>query len=120
MKTAIIFGKLAELWRKDYVDNPKVKLATPTREKYRTRLDNHILPRWKDSRLADLNDTKAVLDWLQHECSSWYMMVDLRNIMSGIITRAQVGNHPPVVREPDAVGEGRQEVDGAPGAHPRR
>src|ERR1700722_11852959 len=31
---AIIFGKLAERWRKDYVDNPKVKLATPTREKY--------------------------------------------------------------------------------------
>src|SRR5436190_9510865 len=32
--TAILFGKLAELWRKDYVDNTKVKLATPTREKY--------------------------------------------------------------------------------------
>src|SRR5580700_2795429 len=34
----IIFGRLAELWRKDYVDNPKVKLAEPTREKYRSRL----------------------------------------------------------------------------------
>jgi hypothetical protein len=31
--TAILFGKLTELWRKDYVDNLKVKLATPTREK---------------------------------------------------------------------------------------
>ena len=39
--TAILFGKLAQMWRKDYVDNPKVKLATPTREKYRSRLDNH-------------------------------------------------------------------------------
>ena len=53
------------------------------------RLDTHILPRWKDARLADLENSKAVLDWLQHECTSWYMMTDLRNIMSGIITRAQ-------------------------------
>ena len=53
------------------------------------RLDTHILPRWKDARLSDLEDSKAILDWLQHECTSWYMMIDLRNIMSGIITRAQ-------------------------------
>src|ERR1700682_2828720 len=86
---AIIFGRLAELWRKDYVENPKVKLATPTREKYRMRLHTHILPRWKDARLADLEDSKVILDWLQHECTSWHMMVDLRSIMSGIITRAQ-------------------------------
>src|SRR6266849_5480209 len=87
--TAILFGNLAELWRKDYVDNPKVKLAQPTRDKYRTRLDNHILPRWREARLGDLDNSKAILDWLQHECSSWHMMIDLRNIMSGIITRAQ-------------------------------
>lgn len=86
--TAILFGKLAELWRKDYVDNPKVKLATPTREKYRTRLHNHILPRWKDTRLGEFR-TKEILDWLQHECTSWHMMIDLRNIMSGIFTRGQ-------------------------------
>jgi integrase len=85
---AIIFGKLAELWRKDYVDNPKIKLATPTREKYRSRLDNHILPRWKDTRLGEFR-SKQILDWLQHECSSWHMMIDLRNIMSGIFARAQ-------------------------------
>ncbi len=84
--TAIIFGKLAELWRKDYVDNPKVKLAAPTREKYRTRLDNHILPRWKDTRLGEFR-TKEILDWLQTECTSWHMMIDLRNIMSGIFAR---------------------------------
>src|SRR5580704_7522042 len=53
---SIIFGRLAELWRKDYVDNPKVKLATPTREKYANRLGTHILPRWNDARLADLED----------------------------------------------------------------
>jgi integrase len=86
--TAILFGKLAELWREDYVDNLKVKLATPTREKYRTRLNTHILPRWKDVRLGEMR-AKDILDWLQHDCSSWHMMVDLRNIMGGIFTRAQ-------------------------------
>ena len=85
---AIIFGKLAEMWRNDYVDNPKVKLATPTREKYRSRLDNHILPRWKDTRLGEFR-SKDILDWLQHDCSSWHMMIDLRNIMSGIFARVQ-------------------------------
>jgi integrase len=85
-------ARLAELWRKDYVDNPKVKLAKPTREKYNDRLDNHILPKWKDGRLKDLNDSKAVLDWLHNTCSSWYMMIDLRNIISGMITRAQEWN----------------------------
>jgi len=86
---AILFGKLADLWLKDYAENPKVKLAQPTREKYRMRMDTHILPRWKDSRLDDLDNSKAVLDWLHSECTSWHMMVDLRNIMSGIVTRAQ-------------------------------
>jgi len=86
--SVILFGKLAEQWRQDYVDNPKVRLATPTREKYRTRLDTHILPRWKDVRLGELR-AKEILDWLQHECSSWHMMIDLRNIMGGIFTRAQ-------------------------------
>src|SRR5579862_2362272 len=69
---AIIFGRLAELWRKDYVDNRMVRLAQPTRDKYNMRLDTHILPRWKDARLADLENSKAILDWLQHECTSWY------------------------------------------------
>ena len=86
---SILIGKLAELWRTDYVDNLKVRLSQPTREKYRSRLDTHILPRWKDVRLAELENTKAILDWLQSECTSWHMMNDLRNIMSGIITRAK-------------------------------
>ena len=50
------------MWRKDYVDNPKVTLATPRREKYRSRLDNHILPRWKATRLGEFR-SKEILDW---------------------------------------------------------
>src|SRR5450759_5393759 len=43
---AILFGNLAEMWRRDYVENSKIRLAEPTRIKYRTRLGFHILPRW--------------------------------------------------------------------------
>ena len=35
---AILFGNLAEMWRKDYVENPKIRLAEQTRIKYRSRL----------------------------------------------------------------------------------
>jgi len=86
----IIFGKLAELWRTDYVERVaagKFLLARPTREKYASAMDIHILPRWKDARLEDLRP-KVVQDWLQEEAKSWHMMSDLRGIMSGVITRA--------------------------------
>ena len=85
---AIQFGHIAEMWRKDYVENPKVRLAEPTRIKYRTRLGVHILPRWSHVRLGQMR-SKEILDWLHSECTSWYMMVDLRNIMSAIFSKAQ-------------------------------
>jgi len=85
---AILFGNLAEMWRKDYVENPKIRLAEPTRIKYRTRLRHHILPRWRDVSVSQMR-SKVILDWLHAECTSWYMMVDLRNILSTIFTKAQ-------------------------------
>ena len=88
---AIIFGRLAEMWRKDFVEckvGGKALVAASTREKYLNHLANHILPRWKDTRLAEFR-AKDVIDWLHETCESWYMMVDLRNIISGIITKAQ-------------------------------
>ena len=85
---AILFGNIAEMWRRDYVENPKVRLAEPTRIKYRTRLQCHILPRWRDVRIGQMR-SKEILDWLHAECTSWYMMVDLRNVMSAIFTKAQ-------------------------------
>ena len=85
---AILFGQLAEMWQKDYFENPKVRLAEPTRIKYRSRLNYHILPRWKDIPLGQMR-SKAILDWLHTVCNSWYMMLDLRNVMSGIFTKAQ-------------------------------
>jgi hypothetical protein len=86
----IIFGKLAQLWRTDYVErevggNPLV--AASTRAKYIAHLGNHILPHWKDTRLGEFR-TKDITDWLQTTSHSWYAMDDLRNIMSGVFTKA--------------------------------
>jgi integrase len=86
----IIFGKLAGLWRTDYVERSvggKALVARSTRDKYISHLENHILPRWKDTRLGEFR-TKEITDWLQTTCQSWYAMDDLRNIMSGIFTKA--------------------------------
>jgi len=55
---------------------------------YLSHLENHILPRWKDTRIAAFR-AKEVLDWLQTECESWNTMAYLRNIMSGIFAKAQ-------------------------------
>jgi integrase len=88
---AILFGKLAEMWRTDFVERkigPRALIAKPTKAKYIIQLENHIMPRWKDTRLSQFR-AKDVLDWLQGECQSWHMMADLRNIMSGIFAKAQ-------------------------------
>jgi integrase len=88
---AILFGKLAEMWRRDFVEREvggRALIAASTRAKYLNHLDNHIMPRWKDTRIAEFR-AKDVLDWLQCECESWHTMADLRNIMSGVFTKAQ-------------------------------
>ena len=41
-------------------------VAAPTRAKYVAALENHILPRWKDARIAEIR-AKDVLEWLQEE-----------------------------------------------------
>lgn len=86
----IIFGKLADVWRANYVEKiaaGRPMIAAPTRAVYINALENHILPRWKGARLADLR-AKDVLAWLQEEAESWHMMAQLRGVMSGIITKA--------------------------------
>ncbi len=89
----IIFGKLAELWRSDYVEREvggKALIAVSTRAKYIGHLENHILPRWKDTRLGEFSGTvkNLVGSWLQTTCQSWYAMDDIRNIMSGVFAKA--------------------------------
>ena len=46
---AILFGKIAEMWRRDFVEREvggRGLVAASTREKYLNHLKNHILPRW--------------------------------------------------------------------------
>jgi integrase len=88
---AILFGKLAEMWRSDFVEREvggRALIAKSTRAKYINHLRNHIMPRWEHTRIGEFR-AKEILDWLQTECESWYMMADLRNIMSGIFAKAQ-------------------------------
>ena len=88
---ATLFGTLAELWEWDYVEavvGGKPLVAASTKAKYRHHLHNRILPQWAGTRICDFR-AKDILDWLQKESGSWYMMTDLRNIMSGIFTKAQ-------------------------------
>jgi hypothetical protein len=86
----VIFGRLAEFWRANYVEKTaagRPMVAEPTRRKYINHLEHHILPRWKDARLADLR-APVILSWLQEEATSWHMMSDLRGVMGGIISKA--------------------------------
>ena len=88
---ASLFGKLAEMWRRDFFDgkvDTRALIAASTRAKCISHLENHILPRWKDTRPAQLR-AKDVLDWLENKCQAWYMMVDLRNIIGCIFSKAQ-------------------------------
>ncbi len=88
---AILFGHLAAMWERDYVERVvggKALVAASTKQKYRNHLHNHILPRWANTPIGQFR-AKNLLDWLQEESGSWYMMTDLRNIMSGIFTKAQ-------------------------------
>jgi integrase len=85
------FGQLAEVWRRDFVEGQgggRALVAASTRAKYIRHLENHVLPRWRDTLVHEFR-AKPVLDWLQQEGQSWYMMADLRNLMSGIFTKAQ-------------------------------
>lgn len=91
LATDLSFGQLAAVWRRDFVEGQaggRPLVAASTRAKYIRHLENHILPRWRDTLVHELR-AKPVLDWLQEEGQSWYMMADLRNLMSGIFTKAQ-------------------------------
>lgn len=90
---SLSFGQLAAMWERDYVERVvcgRPLVAASTRQKYHDHLHNYILilPRWANTPIGTFR-AKEVLDWLQRESGSWYMMTDLRNIMSGIFTKAQ-------------------------------
>ena len=117
---AILFGNLEQMWREDFVEREvggRSLIAKSTRAKYINHLENHVIPRWKGTRLAEFK-SKDVLDWLMTECDSWYMNGRLaqhheRNILEG----PGLGNPAGHFRQPDAQGKTPPEV-GSPGEAP--
>lgn len=107
--SAILFGRIAELWRQNHASASARKVAESTRQKYIQHLDTHILPMWKDYRLGEIT-TLAVEQWLRElvkvprrkkkakpgeetkptgqQPLSWNTRADIRNIMSSIFTKA--------------------------------
>lgn len=62
-------------------------LKKPSREKYLLHLDQKILPRWGKKRLCEIR-TDEVQQWLFETCDSWWMMHDLRGLLSTIWAKA--------------------------------
>lgn len=58
-------------------------LKKPTRDKYVLHLDQKILPKWGKKRLCEIRPDE-VQQWLFETCDSWWMMHDLKGLLSTI------------------------------------
>jgi integrase len=102
LQAQIPFGELLDYYLQQFVRNPE-KLAASTRAKYETHIANHIRPAWKDAMLGEIRGLE-IDRWLSEKGRprmietagrakivaglSWNTRTDLRNIMSGIFTKA--------------------------------
>jgi integrase len=87
----ILMSKMVEKYRAAHVEAQvagRFLLAKPTRLKYLLHLEQRIVPKWGDRRLAEIRPDE-VQQWLFETCESWHMMNDLRGILSGIYTKAE-------------------------------
>lgn len=58
----------------------------PTRDKYLLHLDQKILPEWGKKRLCEIKPDE-VQTWLFETCDSWWMMHDLKGLLSTIYAK---------------------------------
>lgn len=63
------------------------KLGYATQQKYETHLNSKIVPRWGKCQLSEITTLEAQ-NWLDSLKLSWNTKTDIRNIMSGIFTKA--------------------------------
>ncbi len=63
-------------------------LKKPTRDKYVLHLDQKILPKWGKKRLCEIRPDE-VQQWLFETCDSWWMMHDLKGLLSTIYAKAR-------------------------------
>jgi integrase len=96
------FGEVLDYYLNEFVHNPE-KLSASTREKYLNHIENHIRPAWQDRMLGEFRALE-VGKWLTEKGKpriversgkqkliaglSWNTRTDLRNILSGIFTKA--------------------------------
>lgn len=103
LQAQLRFGDLLDYYIEQFVRNPE-KVAASTRAKYETHIENHIRPAWRDSMLCDVRPLE-IDRWLADKGKarvlevagkpvikpglSWNTRTDLRNLMSGIFTKAK-------------------------------
>lgn len=102
LQAQLRFGDLLDYYLEQFVKNPE-KVAASTRAKYETHIENHIRPAWKDCMLCEVRPLE-IDRWLSEKGKprvseiggkpvikaglSWNTRTDLRNLMSGIFTKA--------------------------------
>ena len=102
LQAQIPFSELIDYYLQQFVRNPE-KLSAATRAKYETHIENHIRPAWKDHALGEIR-AQEIDQWLSEKAKpriveragkprvvpglSWNTRTDLRNLMSGIFTKA--------------------------------
>lgn len=73
-----------------FVDVRVPQLGSGTQDKYRTQIENHILPAFGDLRMCDI-DRSLVEEWLNAKNAdgySWWFRTDLKAVLSAIFTTA--------------------------------
>ncbi len=86
IESHIPFESVVEKYRENHVPT----VGSSTREKYGCHLDNHILPYFTGKRLSEV-DTESIQRFLNckiEEGLEWWTRNDLRNLLSGIFTKA--------------------------------
>lgn len=86
IQSQIVFGDFVEIYKKQHVPT----LAAGAQAKYCSLLDRHILPVFGPMKLCDI-DTVSVQGFLNGKAKdglAWWTRSDLKNLMSGIFTKA--------------------------------
>jgi len=82
-----VFSEAARLYEQGYLSREN-QLAKPTREKERYFLNKHIVPRWGNTRLAQIYP-QAIEEWLHATFRSWWTRHGVRGIMSRVFHYAE-------------------------------
>jgi integrase len=86
LQSQVPFGDFVDIYKKQHVPT----LAAGAQAKYCCLLDGHILPAFQSMKLCDI-DTEAVQTFLNGKAKAglaWWTRNDLKNIMSGVFSKA--------------------------------